>query len=159
MITGSSTATNSGPGEGLRRDLRRPLESDVGRRRMSPVARRTVAVVVVAHGLFHLLGAAQGLGWANVSQLKEPISWSMGLAWLMAAAVVLGAGVLLASSARWSWAVGAAALLMSQGLIITAWSDAKAGTLANVVLLVAVAFGYASRGSTDASHPMTGPGG
>jgi len=117
---------------------------------MNPVARRIVAVVVVAYGLIHLLGAAQGLGSANVSQLKEPISWSMGLAWLMAAALVVVAGVLLARSARWWWAVGAAAVLMSQGVIITSWSDAMVGTSANVILLV-VAFGYASRGSTNAS--------
>jgi len=106
---------------------------------MNPVVRWIVALVVVTHGLIHRLGAAQGLGWADVSQLKGPISWSMGLVWLMAAAVVVVAGATLACSARWWWAVGAVAVLMSQGLIITAWSDAKAGTLANVILLVAVA--------------------
>ena len=118
---------------------------------MSPVVRRVVAVVVVAHGLIHLLGAAKGLGWANFSQLKEPISWSLGVAWLVAAALVAVTGVMLARSARWWWAVGAAALLMSQMVIFTAWSDAKAGTVANVILLVAVAVGYASRGSTSTS--------
>jgi hypothetical protein len=118
---------------------------------MNPVVRRIVAVVVVAHGLIHLLGAAKGLGWANVSQLKEPISWSLGVAWLMAAALVVVTGVMLARSARWWWAVGVAALLMSQGVIFSAWGDAKAGTVANVILLVAVALGYASRGSADTS--------
>jgi hypothetical protein len=113
---------------------------------MSPVVRRIVVAVVVAHGLIHLLGAVKGLGWANVSQLKEPIGWSLGVAWLVAAALVAVTGVLLALSARWWWAVGAAALLMSQGVIFTAWTDAKAGTVANVILLVAVAVGYASRG-------------
>jgi hypothetical protein len=105
------------------------------------------------------MGAAKGLGWANVSQLKEPISWSLGAAWLVAAALVAVTGVMLARSARWWWPVGAAGLLISQGVIFTAWSDAKAGTVANVILRVAVAFGYAARGSTSsAQRPVENAG-
>ncbi len=37
-----------------------------------------VVVVVVAHGLIHLLAAAKGFGWADVSQLTAPISPAMG---------------------------------------------------------------------------------
>lgn len=44
--------------------------------------RWVVVVVVVVHGLIHLLGAAKGLRWADVSQLKEPISPAMGAALL-----------------------------------------------------------------------------
>ncbi len=39
-----------------------------------------VVVVVVLHGLVHLLGAAKGFGWAKVSQLTERISPAMGAA-------------------------------------------------------------------------------
>jgi hypothetical protein len=124
---------------------------------MSPVARWIVAVVVVGHGLIHLLGAAKGLGWATVTQLKEPISWPMGLAWLVAAALVVVTGVLLAGAARWRWALGAVAVLVSQGVLFTSWSDARAGTVANVILLVAVAIGYASRGSTYQSGHSSSP--
>ena len=113
---------------------------------MRTMLRWIVAVVVVLHGLIHLLGAAKGLGWADVTQLKEPISTAMGVAWLAAAVLVVLAGVLLIIRARWWWVVGAVAVVASQTVILTLWSDAKAGTVANVILLVAVVYGYASQG-------------
>ena len=111
--------------------------------------RWVVVVVVVAHGLFHLLGAAKGLGWADVAQLQQPISTAMGWAWLGAGALVLLGGILLALRNRWWWAVGALAVVASQAMVFTSWSDAKAGTVANVVLLAAVVYGYVSLGPTS----------
>ncbi|MET0578902.1 MAG: DUF6544 family protein [Ilumatobacteraceae bacterium] len=105
-----------------------------------------VIVVVVAHGLVHVLGAEKGLGWADVSQLTQPISASLGVAWFVTAVLVVAAGMLSAMSVPWWWAVGAVAGVASQTLIITAWSDARAGTLANILLLLAVVYGYASHG-------------
>src|SRR5664280_2498023 len=92
------------------------------------------------------IGAAKGLGWADVTQLKEPISTAMGVAWLAAAVLVVLAGVLLIIRARWWWVVGAVAVVASQTVILTLWSDAKAGTVANIILLAAVVYGYASQG-------------
>ncbi len=105
-----------------------------------------VVVVMVGHGLIHLLGAAKGLGWADVTALTEPISPAIGLVWLAAAALLVATGVLLAVRARWWWIVGAVAVVVSQAVIFTSWSDARVGTIANIVLLVAVVYGYASQG-------------
>ena len=113
---------------------------------MRTVVRWMVVVVVLVHGLIHLLGAAKGHGWADVPQLKEPISTAMGTAWLAAAVLVVVSGVLLALRARWWWVVGGVAMVVSQTVILTSWSDAKAGTLANAVLLAAVVHGFASQG-------------
>jgi hypothetical protein len=120
-----------------------------GRFRLRTVARWLVVVVVVAHGLIHLLGAAKGLGWAEVSALKGPISPAMGLVWLGAALLVVAAGILLAVRAPWWWVVGAVSLVVSQLAIVTSWNDAKAGTAANVVLLIAVGYAFASHGPTS----------
>jgi hypothetical protein len=105
-----------------------------------------VAVVLILHGLIHLLGAAKGLGWADVTELESPISTAMGVAWLAAAGLVVVSGALLLVPVRWWWLVGAVAAVVSQGVILTAWNDAKAGTVANVILLAAVVYGYASQG-------------
>jgi hypothetical protein len=113
---------------------------------MRTVIRWIVIAVVTGHGLIHLLGPAKGLGWANVTQLKEPISTAMGIAWLAAAVLVMLAGTLLAIRVRWWWVIGAVAVVASQTVIVTSWSDAKAGTLANVILLGAVIHAYASQG-------------
>ena len=116
---------------------------------MRTAIRWTVAAVIVVHGLIHFLGAAKGLGWADVTALSEPITPGIGLVWLAAGILTVGAGVLLAVGIRWWWIVGAVALVLSQAVIISSWSDAKAGTIANVVLLAAVIFGYASQGPTS----------
>jgi hypothetical protein len=70
---------------------------------MRTVIRWIVIAVVALHGLIHLLGTAKGLGWADVTQLKEPISTAMGVAWLAAAVLVMAAGTLLAIRVRWWW--------------------------------------------------------
>ena len=113
------------------------------------LVRWIVAFVVVVHGLIHLLGAAKGLGWAEVTQLANPISPAMGVAWLGAAVLVVASGALLAVPVRWWWAVGVVAAVSSQGVIFSSWSDAKAGTLANVILLGALLHGYATQGPTS----------
>ncbi len=113
-------------------------------------ARWLVAVVVVLHGLIHLTGAAKGLGWAEVSQLVEPISTRLGAVWLGAGLITVAAGVLLFGRVRWWWMVGAVAAVSSQVVIVTSWADAKVGTLANVVLVVGVVYGWASQGSRGA---------
>lgn len=113
---------------------------------MRRVLRWGVAVVVVIHGLIHVLGAANGLGWADVPALKQPIGAGIGILWLAAALVVIVSGVLLAACVRWWWRVGAAAVVVSQAMIFTSWGDAKAGTAANVVLAISVAYGFASQG-------------
>jgi hypothetical protein len=45
--------------------------------------------------------------------------------------------------------VGAVSLVVSQLVILTSWNDAKAGTAANVVLLVTVGYAFASQGPTS----------
>jgi hypothetical protein len=62
---------------------------------MRTLTRLTVIVVVLVHGLIHLLGAAKGHGWADVPQLKDPVSAAMGTAWLAASVLVVAVGVLL----------------------------------------------------------------
>jgi hypothetical protein len=116
---------------------------------MRAVVRWIVVAVVVLHGLLHLLGAAEGLGWTDVSQLTRPISAGMGIAWLATAVLVVATGLLLARSVAWWWMVGAVAVVASQAMILTMWSDAGAGTVANLILLLAVVYGYASQGPTS----------
>ena len=116
---------------------------------MRVVVRWIVVVVVLLHGLLHLLGAAEGLGWADVSPLTRPISASTAIAWLATAVLVVATGLLLARSVGWWWMVGAVAVVASQAMIFTTWSDASAGTLANLILLLAVVYGYASQGPTS----------
>ena len=104
------------------------------------------SVIAVLHGLLHLLGVAKGLGGSDVSPLTTPIGTAMGVGWLAAAALLVAAGAMLAVAARGWWVVGFAAAAVSQAVIVTSWADAKAGTLVNLILLVAAGYGFASQG-------------
>ena len=116
---------------------------------MRRVVRWAVVVVLILHGLPHLFGAIKGFGWANVSVLKGPIGPTLGAAWLAAGTLVVIAAVLLAARIRWWWVVGAVAVLASQSVILTSWNDAKVGSVANIILLAAVVYGYAAQGPTS----------
>ena len=116
---------------------------------MRTLIRWTVGLIVVIHGLIHLMGVVEGFGWADVSQLTEPISASMGVAWLVAAVVVVAAGVMLLAGLRWGWAVAGLAAVVSQAVIVTSWTDAKAGSAANVLLALAAVYGFRANGPTS----------
>lgn len=103
-------------------------------------------VVLVLHGLIHLLGFAKAFGYAELTQLTRPISRGLGVLWLLAALLMLTTAGAAWFRPGWWWALGALALLASQGVIAASWSDAKFGTVANGLLLLGVLYGFASRG-------------
>ncbi len=101
---------------------------------MGPV-RWLVVAVLAGHGLIHLLGVVKASGWAEVSQLRQPIGPGAGVVWLLAAVLVLASAVLIAAGApTWWWTVAVLAAVVSEVAIATAWSDAKFGTAANLML-------------------------
>ena len=114
---------------------------------MTTWIRWSLVVLLFAHGLIHLLGAAKGLGWASLPQLGIPIGTMGGIAWLVAAALVLvTAGLVAAGTPTWWWLLAGLAAAMSQIVILTSWADAKAGSVVNVVLVLAAIYGFVSVG-------------
>ena len=94
------------------------------------------ALLLGVHGLIHLAGFAKGFGFAEVAALKLPIGRTAGVLWLVAAIGFLASAFMLhAAPTRW-WLVGLPALLVSQTLVVLFWSDAKFGTILNVIVLV-----------------------
>jgi hypothetical protein len=59
--------------------------------------------------------------------------------------VLLTAALLAGSSGAWVWTAPVAAVI-SQAMIVSAWDDAKYGTIVNVVLVVVAAWGLVSEG-------------
>jgi hypothetical protein len=108
--------------------------------------RISVTVLLVLHGIIHFLGFAKAFAIADVPQLVQPIPELQGVLWLAAGVLCLVAAGALFFAPRWWWAVGIAAAVMSQAVILTSWNDAYAGTVANVLLLAASLYGFASRG-------------
>lgn len=105
-----------------------------------------LVVLVGIHGLIHVLGFAKAFGYADLPQLAQPISRGWGLAWLAAAVFVTSSAAMLGAGARSYWIPGAVGLVLSQAAIVSSWSDARAGTAANVLLLAIVTFGWLTEG-------------
>ena len=97
------------------------------------------ALLVALHGLIHLLGPAKAFGWAEVRQFRHPIGRVAGALWLVAALLLVGAAVAFILGMRWWWWLGAPGATLSQLLIVRHWSDARFGTLANVIIAVPLA--------------------
>jgi hypothetical protein len=114
------------------------------------------AVVVLFHGLIHVMGVVEGFGLADVEQLTEPVSSAEALLWLVAGAAVVAAAVMTVLRSRGWWLVTVVAALVSQVAILTSWTDARAGTAVNVLMLVAAAYGFATRDDGTATQG-TGP--
>ena len=104
------------------------------------------AIVLLVHGLVHLLGFAKAFGFAELPQLTGHISPLFGTLRLMAGLLFLGAAGSLFFWPRWWWAIGTCAIVVSMVVIVGSWSDAKFGTIANVVALVGVVFGFLAQG-------------
>ena len=98
------------------------------------------AIVLVVHALIHVLGFAKAFRLADLPQLTQPISPLVGVLWLSAAILFLGAAGSLFLWPRWWWAVGACAIVVSMAAIVPSWADAKFGAVANLVVLVGVIF-------------------
>jgi len=98
--------------------------------------RIALALLLALHGLIHLLGPAKAFGWADVSQMRTPISAAGGVLWLLAAVLFSIAAAAAGVGARWWWSAALPAVLLSQALIVSAWSDAKFGTVANLIIAI-----------------------
>ena len=109
------------------------------------MVRWIIVVLIIVHGLIHLMGFAKAFGYADLPQLSQPISRPMGLSWLTAALMLLASAVLMVALPRVWWIV-VIALVISQVVILSAWRDAWAGTIPNIVLFVAALHGCFTEG-------------
>ena len=94
------------------------------------------------HGLIHLMGFAKAYNLAEIKELTLPISKPFGLLWLSAFILFTSGTIfyLLKSNQWFWWSLGG--IFISQLLIFFFWQDAKYGTAANIIILLAATFAY-----------------
>ncbi|MEY4580677.1 MAG: hypothetical protein RL701_5380, partial [Pseudomonadota bacterium] len=102
-----------------------------------------LTVLLIGHGLIHLLGFAKAFGLAPLPQLSQTISPPLGVLWLLAALMLIASAFV---PSRWFWLSGGLAVASSSIVIGSAWHDAKFGMVANAILLVAVVYAFAAQG-------------
>lgn len=101
---------------------------------------------VLLHGMLHLLGFVKAFGLAELSALTQPISRPLGVVWLIAAVLLAATAAALAFSPRTFWLLGLPAVVVSQAVIVPSWSDARAGTIANLIIALVVAWVFFAEG-------------
>jgi hypothetical protein len=101
-------------------------------------------LVTLIHGLIHLMGFAKAYNYGNITQLTKEISKPTGTVWLIAAVLFMAVTVMLFLKKDSWWILGLIAVIISQILIFNVWQDAKFGTIANAIILIAIILGYGS---------------
>lgn len=95
-----------------------------------------IALLMVFHGFIHLLGFLKAFQIAEMEELKQPVTKQRGIFWLTAFILFLITAILYITQ-LWFWMIFAIiSALLSQSLIITAWDDAKFGTIPNIFLIL-----------------------
>jgi hypothetical protein len=95
-----------------------------------------LALLLAVHGTIHLVGLVHAFEFARVARLKSSITRPWGLVWLAAGLLfIVGASLLVGSPTLW-WIAVIPAIALSQAAIIASWSEAKLGTVANLVILI-----------------------
>ncbi|MCI1788212.1 MAG: hypothetical protein LKI58_09120 [Actinomyces sp.] len=113
---------------------------------MKPLARWITAALAALHGLIHVLGVAKGFGIAVIDTLPTLIPVAVAWLWLASAVLLLAFAASVAARLPHWWAIGSLALIVSQFTIATSWSDARIGTVANLVLALPVLYGWLAHG-------------
>jgi len=98
-----------------------------------------VIALLAMHGLIHFMGLGKAYG--SVPALKLPLTKPAGWLWAGAAALFLWSALLRWLHSDTWWMPALPAVILSQALIILSWSDARFGTIANVLLGIAVVLG------------------
>ena len=90
--------------------------------------------VILIHGLIHLLGFIKAFDYAEIKELKLPISKRIGLIWFFVSLLFIVAAALYLFSFKYWLLVALVATIISQILIVTSWQDAKFGSIINILL-------------------------
>jgi hypothetical protein len=101
-----------------------------------------IASIIALHGIIHLMGFAKAFGYGNFSQLSKDITKPVGVLWLLVACLFIISAIQLSIKHEAWWMLSLLAVVISQILIFVSWQDAKFGTIANVIILVAAIIGY-----------------
>ncbi|HYF02819.1 MAG TPA: DUF6544 family protein [Patescibacteria group bacterium] len=106
------------------------------------MVRVLVIFVLVVHGLIHLLGFVKAFDIEHIGALTQNVTRPLGFLWLLCVLlfVVSALGLYLKSNTWWISAI--TSIVLSQVLILITWNDAKYGTIANIVILVAAIVSY-----------------
>lgn len=99
---------------------------------------RIVLIILIGiHGLIHLFGFLKAFNLSEFNAITHPISKTFGVLWLLAFLLFSITLILYFFRPNYWWLSGFFSVTISQLLIFNYWSDAKFGTIANLIILFA----------------------
>lgn len=102
-------------------------------------------LLVGIHLLIHSIGFIKAFKMAEISALTHQISSFQGILWLCSVIMFLIMIILFAIDNRFWTVIAIPAIILSQVLIITTWSDSKYGSLVNLIILGVAVVSIANR--------------
>lgn len=112
---------------------------------MPQLVRLGLAVVVVVHGVVHILGFLATWELAEIGTLGRPSleagsgpPLAFGLLWLVAMLGFVASGIGMALETAWADGLAKASAVVSLVVTIPWWSDAWVGAVVSAVILVAL---------------------
>lgn len=118
------------------------------RRTTGTLSRWIVGILLIGHGLIHILGLLEVWGITDIEELTGQPSIDIGQTtadvvaaeWLVAFLVLLAAGIGVLMRRSWwrTWAI--AGVVVSQAAIVVWWADAATGTIPNLLVVAAIVF-------------------
>ena len=102
-------------------------------------------ILVGLHGIIHVFGFLKAYGISEFEGIHQPISKVLGLIWLLTFFLFTITTILFVKSYDHWWIFGIVAAICSSILIFNVWSDAKYGTIVNIIILIAAVLGYLNK--------------
>lgn len=106
--------------------------------------RIALTILIGIHGIIHLFGFLKAFGISEFNAISQPISKTFGIIWLLSFVLFATTVILMLINSNHSWISGFLAVIISQILIFNYWSDAKFGTLLNVIILITTIIAYST---------------
>lgn len=103
-----------------------------------------LALMILLHGMIHLLGFLKANKLARLDELTLPITPAWGMAYLIAAIILVITALLYYLQFPYWWGLAMIGVILSQILIIYFWQDARFGSITNVIILLMVVVGVAN---------------
>ncbi len=98
--------------------------------------------VLIIHGGIHLLGFLKAFDLLKTDEIKKLISKPLGILWLFVTVLFFTTAILLIFKNNLWLISGFISIIFSQILIFSFGSEAKYGTLANIIILIVIVLSY-----------------
>lgn len=106
-------------------------------------------ILIFLHALIHILAFLKAFDLAELKDFTSPVSKPMGLIWLLTLVLLILSSILMMINHPNWWIWGSIGAVLSQILIFQFWSEAKFGSIPNLIIILVSIVAYAQTNFED----------